>query len=215
MIGLTKAVAADFIRQGIRCNAICPGTIESPSLEERIDDAGDERPGNRCRPCGKASSTASRWAGSAPHRRSPRSRSSSPPMSRATSPASRIWSMAGWRCRSCRCWSVHAPVAIAVLLALVPSLALAAQLQAQRQRRDLRRRPHRHVHRRRHRLAGRHAIVERAASERASSGTRIPCASAPACSSARPSGSGSVPLDDPNAPHKRDCAVLDGVSYCH
>src|SRR4029077_15309882 len=34
--GLTKAVAADFIRQGIRCNAICPGTIESPSLDERI-----------------------------------------------------------------------------------------------------------------------------------------------------------------------------------
>jgi len=37
VIGLTKAVAADFIRQGIRCNAICPGTIESPSLEERIE----------------------------------------------------------------------------------------------------------------------------------------------------------------------------------
>jgi len=37
VIGLTKAVAADFIRQGIRCNAICPGTIESPSLDGRID----------------------------------------------------------------------------------------------------------------------------------------------------------------------------------
>ena len=36
VIGLTKAVAADFIRRGIRCNAICPGTIESPSLEGRI-----------------------------------------------------------------------------------------------------------------------------------------------------------------------------------
>jgi 2-keto-3-deoxy-L-fuconate dehydrogenase len=36
VIGLTKAVAADFIKQGIRCNAICPGTIESPSLEERM-----------------------------------------------------------------------------------------------------------------------------------------------------------------------------------
>jgi 2-keto-3-deoxy-L-fuconate dehydrogenase len=36
IIGLTKAVAADFIRQGIRVNAICPGTIESPSLEQRI-----------------------------------------------------------------------------------------------------------------------------------------------------------------------------------
>ena len=37
VIGLTKAVAADFIKQGIRCNAICPGTIESPSLEQRIE----------------------------------------------------------------------------------------------------------------------------------------------------------------------------------
>src|SRR5262249_18932627 len=36
VIGLTKAVAADFIRQGIRANAVCPGTIESPSLEQRI-----------------------------------------------------------------------------------------------------------------------------------------------------------------------------------
>ncbi len=37
VIGLTKAVAADFIRKGIRCNAICPGTVESPSLEGRIE----------------------------------------------------------------------------------------------------------------------------------------------------------------------------------
>jgi 2-keto-3-deoxy-L-fuconate dehydrogenase len=36
VIGLTKAVAIDFIRQGVRCNAICPGTIQSPSLDERI-----------------------------------------------------------------------------------------------------------------------------------------------------------------------------------
>jgi 2-keto-3-deoxy-L-fuconate dehydrogenase len=42
VIGLTKAVAADFIKQGIRCNAICPGTIESPSLEERIATASKE-----------------------------------------------------------------------------------------------------------------------------------------------------------------------------
>src|SRR5207248_2047096 len=38
VIGLTKAVAADFIKQGIRANAVCPGTIESPSLEGRIKD---------------------------------------------------------------------------------------------------------------------------------------------------------------------------------
>ena len=37
VIGLTKAVAADFIRRGVRCNAICPGTVESPSLEGRIE----------------------------------------------------------------------------------------------------------------------------------------------------------------------------------
>lgn len=36
VIGLTKAVAADFITKGIRCNAICPGTVESPSLRDRI-----------------------------------------------------------------------------------------------------------------------------------------------------------------------------------
>ena len=36
MVGLTKSVALDFIGKGIRCNAICPGTVESPSLKERI-----------------------------------------------------------------------------------------------------------------------------------------------------------------------------------
>ncbi|MEQ1615269.1 MAG: SDR family oxidoreductase [Hyphomicrobiaceae bacterium] len=36
VIGLSKAVAADFIRQGVRCNAICPGTVQSPSLDDRI-----------------------------------------------------------------------------------------------------------------------------------------------------------------------------------
>lgn len=36
VIGLTKAVAADFVASGVRCNAICPGTIESPSLNQRI-----------------------------------------------------------------------------------------------------------------------------------------------------------------------------------
>ena len=36
VIGLTKAVAADFVAQGIRCNAICPGTVHSPSLDDRL-----------------------------------------------------------------------------------------------------------------------------------------------------------------------------------
>ncbi len=36
VIGLTKSVAADFVGQGVRCNCICPGTVESPSLEQRI-----------------------------------------------------------------------------------------------------------------------------------------------------------------------------------
>ncbi|MGA2429416.1 MAG: SDR family oxidoreductase [Candidatus Acidiferrum sp.] len=41
VIGLTKALAADYIRQGIRLNAICPGTVESPSLEQRMAALGD------------------------------------------------------------------------------------------------------------------------------------------------------------------------------
>jgi len=41
VIGLTKAVAADFVNCGIRCNAICPGTVETPSLEERLRAQGD------------------------------------------------------------------------------------------------------------------------------------------------------------------------------
>ncbi|MBV7396741.1 SDR family oxidoreductase [Mameliella sediminis] len=41
VIGLTKSIAADFITQGVRCNAICPGTVESPSLEQRLRDTGD------------------------------------------------------------------------------------------------------------------------------------------------------------------------------
>lgn len=41
VIGLTKGIAADFITRGIRCNAICPGTVESPSLEDRLRATGD------------------------------------------------------------------------------------------------------------------------------------------------------------------------------
>jgi 2-keto-3-deoxy-L-fuconate dehydrogenase len=41
VIGLTKSVAADYVAKGIRCNAICPGTVESPSLEDRLRALGD------------------------------------------------------------------------------------------------------------------------------------------------------------------------------
>ena len=41
VIGLTKSVAADFITTGVRCNAICPGTVESPSLHDRLRATGD------------------------------------------------------------------------------------------------------------------------------------------------------------------------------
>ncbi|WP_101419825.1 SDR family oxidoreductase [Brucella melitensis] len=41
VIGLTKAVAADYVSKGIRCNAICPGTVESPSLQDRLRAQGD------------------------------------------------------------------------------------------------------------------------------------------------------------------------------
>ena len=41
VLGITKSVAADYIAAGIRCNAICPGTIQSPSLEERLSNMGD------------------------------------------------------------------------------------------------------------------------------------------------------------------------------
>ncbi|AQR73450.1 SDR family oxidoreductase [Sphingomonas sp. LM7] len=41
VIGLTKAVAADYVAQGIRCNAICPGTVDTPALHERLRATGD------------------------------------------------------------------------------------------------------------------------------------------------------------------------------
>ncbi len=40
VIGLTKSVAADFVARGVRCNAICPGTVQTPSLDERISSLG-------------------------------------------------------------------------------------------------------------------------------------------------------------------------------
>lgn len=41
VIGLTKSIAADYVTRGVRCNAICPGTIETPSLQERLRATGD------------------------------------------------------------------------------------------------------------------------------------------------------------------------------
>ena len=41
VIGLTKSIAADFVTKGIRAHAICPGTVESPSLDQRLRDTGD------------------------------------------------------------------------------------------------------------------------------------------------------------------------------
>ncbi len=41
VIGMTKSIAADYVKRGIRCNAICPGTVQSPSLEERLHAMGD------------------------------------------------------------------------------------------------------------------------------------------------------------------------------
>ncbi|MGK6320736.1 SDR family oxidoreductase [Sphingomonas sp. DT-204] len=41
VIGLTKALAADYVGRGIRCNAICPGTVETPSLQQRLSAQGD------------------------------------------------------------------------------------------------------------------------------------------------------------------------------
>lgn len=41
VIGLTKSVAADYVNRGIRCNAICPGTVDSPSLQDRLRAQGD------------------------------------------------------------------------------------------------------------------------------------------------------------------------------
>ncbi len=41
VIGLTKSIAADFVGRGIRCNAVCPGTVDTPSLQDRMHATGD------------------------------------------------------------------------------------------------------------------------------------------------------------------------------
>jgi 2-keto-3-deoxy-L-fuconate dehydrogenase len=47
VIGMTKSVAADFVAKGIRCNCVCPGTVDTPSLHERIAAHGDPEEGRR------------------------------------------------------------------------------------------------------------------------------------------------------------------------
>ncbi len=47
VIGMTKSVAADFVARGIRCNCVCPGTVDTPSLQERIKAHGDPEEGRR------------------------------------------------------------------------------------------------------------------------------------------------------------------------
>ena len=41
VIGLTKSIAADYVDRGIRCNAVCPGTVQTPSLDDRINALAD------------------------------------------------------------------------------------------------------------------------------------------------------------------------------
>ncbi len=65
LIGLTKATARDVIKSGVRVNALCPGTTLSPSLEDRINAAGDPEQSRR--------DFSARW------RKSPQPRSTSPP----------------------------------------------------------------------------------------------------------------------------------------
>jgi 2-keto-3-deoxy-L-fuconate dehydrogenase len=47
VIGLTKSVAKDFVTQGIRCNAVCPGTVDTPSLHQRLRETGDYEAAHR------------------------------------------------------------------------------------------------------------------------------------------------------------------------
>ena len=90
---LTRSVAADFIAKGVRCNCICPGTIETPSMLERA-------PPPQVPTDARCSSRGSRWAGSAPRRKSPRSPSISPATKARSRPASPMSSTAAGRCKS-------------------------------------------------------------------------------------------------------------------
>ena len=101
VIGLTKAVAADFIRKASAATPICPGTIESPSLDERI--ATHAKSTGQSEATGAAGLHRPPADGPARHRRGGRQCSPcfSPPTNRAISPARSIWSTAASRF-SCR-----------------------------------------------------------------------------------------------------------------
>ena len=86
VIGLTKSVASDFIVSGIRCNAICPGTIATPSLEDRIAAQGRNWSAAP-KPRAARSSSASLWGASAQRKKSRRLQSISPPMNPHSPPA--------------------------------------------------------------------------------------------------------------------------------
>ena len=62
VIGLTKSVAADFVTKAIRCNAVCPGTVDSPSLRQRWADSGDYEAARKAftarQPMGRLGTTA-------------------------------------------------------------------------------------------------------------------------------------------------------------
>ncbi len=87
VIGLTKSVAADFIVSGIRCNAICPGTIATPSLEDRIAAQGARTVGGSDAAQARLCRAPAAWVGSARPRKSRRSPSTSPLMNRHSRPA--------------------------------------------------------------------------------------------------------------------------------
>jgi 2-keto-3-deoxy-L-fuconate dehydrogenase len=95
VIGLTKSVAIDFVTKGIRCNAICPGTVDSPSLRQRWENTGDYD-GARKRPLSRVSP----WADLARLRRSPNSRSIFRATVLPSSPVRPSRLRAEWRCRT-------------------------------------------------------------------------------------------------------------------